>query len=376
MHLSPRVARHLGCGLVMTSVLWLFFGAYLQPAPAADPLATESTCITFTGTNPFSGNGGPIGVAFGPGHLLVTRPFSGNPQQVHYINSACTITQTCTLPALSAGFTTGSFESYIDTRPDAPGFGAWNSAGHPPHTIFVTQGSKIIKQPWSAGSCPAPSIFTTIPDLATAPANNGIIFDRAGGFDTAGPSSGRKMIVTNFATHKIFLVDSSGSFTLYTTLPDTIEGPDVAPTGFGVFGGFLFVASETTGHIWAVPPPGSACPGGLPTSTSLGVTSCVVASVTAAEMVRFVPATPCHFGATMATFFDAIFDPFGPGAIKMLPETAFAGLFGNTHALVTTEAGAPGLGKFLLTASTGSSSVTVSPFAAPSGQHEGGAFCR
>ncbi len=363
MQPAARTARGLGRALVMMCVLCLsVIGASPQPAPAADPLATESTCIIFTGTT-----GGPIGVAFGPGRLLVTRPFSGNPQQVHFIDQSCTIVATCTLPP-QTGFTTGSFESYIATVPSEPGFAA---AGWTPHTIFVTQGSKIIKIPWSASgsTCSSASTFTTIPALATAPANNGVTFDEVGGF-------GHDMIVTHFAAHEVFRVTSGGAAALYTTLPDPIEGPDVAPIGFGVYGGFLFVASETTGHIWAVPPPGSACPSGLTSSMSLGVTSCVVASVTAAEMVRFVPATTCHFGATMASFFDAIFDPFGPGSIKMLPATAFAGLFGNTHALVTTEVGAPGLGKFLLTASTGSSSVTVTPFAAPSGQHEGAAFCR
>ena len=76
----------------------------------------------------------------------------------------------------------------------------------------------------------------------------GITFDLNGSF-------GNKMLVTT-SFGNVYTVTSGGAATLLATVPQDVEGLDIAPASFGSFGGQLIVASEATGTLRAIKPSG------------------------------------------------------------------------------------------------------------------------
>lgn len=84
----------------------------------------------------------------------------------------------------------------------------------------------------------------------------GILFDPVGSF-------GHDMLITT-NTGNVYRVNSGGSASLLASIGADTEGLDIAPAGFGSFGGQLVVASEGTGQINAIDTAGNI--------TNLGLT--------------------------------------------------------------------------------------------------------
>lgn len=234
-----------------------------------------------------------IGIAAAPDRVLITNYNCGDPRQVISVNSTGASTMFASLPSRGSG----CYEDYLAISPGLGGF--------PVNHVYVDQGPNIVEtDPYGTYL----GVFATIPSLPSD--HNGITFDHVGAF-------GFDMILTG-SNGQIWRVNHLGIRTLVTTLAAvTFEGPEVAPVGFGSFGGDLFLAAETNGTIVAI----------SPTST---VT--VVGSFPLAESIRFIPPTPCNFGTTGAPFFDVI---TGSRQVIMFPSSNFTGKNGN--ALVTGE---------------------------------------
>ena len=81
----------------------------------------------------------------------------------------------------------------------------------------------------------------------------GIMFDQGGTF-------GNQMLVTT-SSGEVYTVSNGGVATALANLSQNVEGLDIAPAGFGSYGGQLIVSSENGGGLfWAVKPNGSVTP--------------------------------------------------------------------------------------------------------------------
>jgi len=284
----------------------------------------------------------PVGVAFRPGSgpgegILVTTPFNcGSPRGVVSLDHTGAQTGFSLLPDQ----VTCAAEDYIAVSP--AGLPHW-----PANRVYVIQDRNIYE---GKGS---PLVFSTTP-FATLPStcdssgnspHPGITFDTVGTF-------GHQMIATCF-NGAVFTVgpEKDPTVTLVATVPDNIEGPNVAPESFGALGGCILLGAEFTGSVWSV------CPGG---ATSL------VGSWPAAESARFVPSrngqTPCEYDGSGGAYFQALFDE---NIIAKLPASDFLGF--NGQGIIPSEANA-GLGLF----PQGGPIVSFPTFLG--GAHEGSTF--
>jgi hypothetical protein len=105
-----------------------------------------------------------------------------------------------------------------------------------------------------------------------AGAINGIAFDRVGGF------GGSLLVTRKRGTHDdVFAIDCAGrSRSITRTAPVAEGGIAVAPETFGRFGGYLVMADELSGRIWAISPRGRhrlVANSGLPAGPDTGVES-------------------------------------------------------------------------------------------------------
>lgn len=121
----------------------------------------------------------------------------------------------------------------------------------------------------------AKSAFATIPNVTSL---TGITFDTVGTFGyrlvvTAGVSGGKTEVAA---------VDCAGTVSVITRAAPAMEGGiEVAPAGFGSFGGMLVAPDEYSGNIYAVAANGSSkrvVASGLPKGSDIGV-----------EGVAFIP---------------------------------------------------------------------------------------
>ncbi|HEY6104234.1 MAG TPA: hypothetical protein VI007_13520 [bacterium] len=238
-------------------------------------------------------------------------------------------------------------ERYVDV---SPGFGGF--APYRDH-VFVTWGHKILRIPpdgcGSGSGCVAN--FTTISECTES--HTGITFDPWGAF-------GYNMIVT-CNNGKVFKVTSGGAATQLVDLHQPIESPGVAHPNFGACGGCVFVASETTGNIFAVRPDGTVFGGGP------------VANLPMAEAIHPIPVNVCNFGTSGGAFFTAIFSGVESTGVYQFPKTSFtmSGQPLNGNILVTSESAETGIS--VLKPSGGGYALT--PWHTPVGQNEGGDFC-
>jgi hypothetical protein len=289
----------------------------------------------------FSAVNQPIGVAAVPGRLLVTRPFcegtaTPSTREVVSLDSAGTATQFAPLPSAPGVCR----EQYIAIAPGAP----WTAGD-----VYVLQWPNILKVP--AGG-PA-TTFAIIPSAAATPESAGIVFDRVG---TVGDPAtfGRDMIISGGSTGELWRVTSAGVATLVTTVVgQTLEGPDVAPLGYGPLGGQVWVASETLAQVVAISP--------------AGVVTTVVSFV-GAEGVHVVPAGLANFGTSGGAFFVAVFDV---NAITKFPASDFTAVAGKV--LIRSENPSfDGIG--LIDVNGTNTGYVVSTFQTSIGQQEGAAF--
>jgi hypothetical protein len=237
------------------------------------PLATPSTFATL---------GRPVGVAATATRLLVTQ---AQRSTVKAIDSTGAVSLFATLPT-----TERSIEPYIAVSSGLGGF--------PPGKVYVVVRQRI----WqiSANGSNA-KVFKKIPGLSAG--NNGITFDTVGTF-------GFNMIITD-RRGPVWTVTSSGLATQIVDVMEQIEGPVVAPTTFGNFGGQLLVASEFVGQVLAISP------------TDFSIST--VGSWESAEGVDIVPPAVCEFEASGGAYFVAMEDE---NRIVKFPATDFTGLEG------------------------------------------------
>jgi hypothetical protein len=276
--------------------------------------------------------GTPIGVAVDTARLLYTQyvvTSSGDP-------AIFSVSDTGVVSVFAPSFPSGagSIEKYIDI---SPGLGAWASKAH---YVYVTQGSEIYEITPDGAQV---SLFATLPPGTVTHA--GITFDSEGTFNN-------DMIVTDPGGN-VFRVDSGGSVTLVAPVGESpIEGPSVAPVGFGPHGGEVWVAAEAAGAVFAV--------------RNDGTVSAITREIPGAENVRVVPADLAEFGTSGGAYFAADY----PGRIIKYPAADFAGLAGNV--LVGQETAGGGI--MMISESGGT--YNVSPFdpTAFQGSAEGAAF--
>ena len=114
----------------------------------------------------------------------------------------------------------------------------------------------------------------------------GILFDSVGTF-------GNDMLITT-NSGQVYRVNSAGSASLLASVGEDTEGLDIAPAGFGPYGGQLIVASEGSGAIRAI--------------NTLGSIS-FVAAVSSAEELTFVPLNLGASGNPVEGFYGANYTP-------------------------------------------------------------------
>ncbi len=187
-----------------------------------------------------------------------------------------------------------TIEPYIAV---SSGFG-----GFPPGKVYVVVRQKIWQISASGSNA---KVFKKIPALSAG--NNGITFDTVGTF-------GFNMIITD-RRGPVWTVTSAGVATQIADVLDQIEGPAVAPSTFGAFGGQLLVASEFSGKVFAIDP------------VTFAIST--VGSWESAEGVDIVPPTVCEFGASGGAYFVAMEDE---NRIVMFPALDFTGLEGQALA--------------------------------------------
>jgi len=280
-----RIRRPLGLlclpALLISLVMAQQAAAVTQPPTSAGESAT--------GPSTFATLGKPVGVAATANALLVTQ---AQRNTVKAIDSSGNVTLFATLP------TTGtSIEPYIAVSSGMGGF--------PAGKVYVVVRQKIFQISPNGSNV---KLFKKILGLSSG--NNGITFDTVGTF-------GFNMIITD-RRGPVWTVTSSGVATQIVDVMAQIEGPAVAPSTFGAFGGQLLIASEFTGTVIAIAP------------TTFTIST--VGSWASAEGVDIIPSTVCEFGASGGAYFVAMEDE---NRIVKFPALDFAGLDGQ--ALATSE---------------------------------------
>lgn len=140
----------------------------------------------------------------------------------------------------------------------------------------------------------------------------GILFDPVGSFS-------HDMLVTT-TTGDVYRVNSSGTASVLASVGTDTEGLDVAPVGFGNFGGQLVVVSEGTGQINAINTSG--------TITNLGLT------ITGGpEELTFVPLNLGSSGNPVEGFYGSNYTQ----NVLKADASQFSGYLGD--AIVTSEFG-------------------------------------
>lgn len=224
----------------------------------------------------------PVGVASSSSALYVT---DSNTQNVYTIDDTGNVSFFAAIPnpASTPPDWDGTSEKYLAI---SPGFDKWD-----PEYVYVTQGGQIYKVPpngsgFEAGASPAPSPFATIP---------GCGFDHTGiTFDQLGTSGFNYDMIVTCNNGGVWRVDPAGSPSPVTNTGTTIEGPVVAPSGFGLYGGQIWVAAENDGggQVHAIDNQGHVTYG--------------IVSWGGAEALLAIPSNPCSFGDSEGNVFAAI----------------------------------------------------------------------
>ena len=178
--------------------------------------------------------------------------------------------------------------------------------GFPSRDIYVASANGIVHITNDGGSS---DVFVS----GLSGAVRGILFDSVGSF-------GHDMLVTTILGN-VYRIKSDGSTQLLAAVGEDTEGLDIAPPGFGAFGGQLVVASEGSGRLRAI------TTGGVVTdlSATFGFT------IPGAEELTFVPLNLGASGNPVEGFYGA---NYTPNVVKA-DASQFAGFQGD--AIVTSE---------------------------------------
>ena len=196
------------------------------------------------------------------------------------------------------------------------------SAGFTPRDVFATEGDQVFRVD-SSGTV---TLFATLPGCVASD-HNGITFDHFGtyGFD---------MIVT-CQMGNVFRVNGSGTVTHIATIfpggGGTVEGPSVVPPNFGPHGGEIWAADENNNAVHTV---------GLPPSYT--VTQNVLSHIDA-EGVYVIPNPPCTYCGNAFYLAEQQLNQL----VWSYPLSDFTGLGGNV--IVTSEQGGTGADTSLVT---------------------------
>jgi hypothetical protein len=146
------------------------------------------------------------------------------------------------------------------------------------------------------------STVTSFASFTKEGGDMGLTYDSTGSF-------GHDLIVTG-SSGRVWTVNQTGGVTLVANLHLHIEGPAVAPWGFGSDGGYLFVAAQGKDTVYAIAPDGSFA---------------AFTSWTSAESVAFPSYCQCGFGEGRGVFFVA---NVTSGTIEAFPASYFTTLKG------------------------------------------------
>ncbi|MBV9764254.1 MAG: hypothetical protein JOZ48_05355 [Acidobacteriaceae bacterium] len=211
-------------------------------------LTTIQPSLCQAQTTVTSGVVGPVGIAATQDQLLVSDYTCTHVYSVGSEGDA-TLFATLPQPAGLAGVT--NCETYLAISTGAGGF--------PTGDVYATQGPNVYQ---IAPDGSAVTLFTVLPGVSGyVNVHTSITFDNVGSF-------GNQMIVTssNGGPSTVYTVNSSGVATQMTItgtdasgglIATQVEGPAVAPSTAEPYGGYLFVAAEKVGGIYAISPSGA-----------------------------------------------------------------------------------------------------------------------
>jgi len=191
--------------------------------------------------------------------------------------------------------------------------------GFPKGDIYVAQGNSVIHYN-NAGTSVDLNFATGL--VSGGEGVRGILFDSTGGF-------GFNMLASTDIGN-IYKIGPGGatSPTAFATITgENIEGMDIAPPGFGPYGGDLIVGSDSDGKVYAITPSGTVANVGNPIFTDQN---------NQAEELTFVPLNLGASGNPLEGFYGSNY------AVNVLKADAsqFAGLQGDL--IITTEFGSNG----------------------------------
>ena len=367
-----RAGAVLSAALVGAGATVALLGA---PASAATVITGNTTVATIAHI------GGPLGIAASGGDIYVTHPYGEVVTEYVTVLSARGTTSEA-IPKFTVGefcaahttftcqFSSFTIEPYVAVAPGTA------TSKFPGGEVYITQGPNVYEMPAGGG---AVSPFTTVPGMFTGvyrPCCNVPEYASGITFDTVGTYT-HDMILTS-PNGTVWKVTATGTATELATLgthtpggnnPATvIEGPAVAPRSFTPYGGDLLVAAENQDKVFAL------------TAATGSAAFKPIATVTQAEGIEVIPASPCAVTVTVSgtrTPYSWFSSTFGTTTVSALPASAFAGL--GTHVLVqsehsgsTTTAQTPAV--TLLTPEAGTTPFSAALFVQHMTQQEGATF--
>ena len=228
------------------------------------PFCQAQTIVT-------SGVTGPVGIAATRDQLLVSDYTCTS---VFSVDASGTATLFAKLPVPTGLIGVNNCETYLAISRGLGGF--------PSGAVYATQGPNIYQIPGTGSPDGSQvTLFSVLPGVSGyVNAHTDITFDNVGTF-------GNQMIVTttNGGPSTVYTVSAEGAATpMSLSGKDTsggligteVEGPEVAPKTAGSYGGYVFVAAEDVGGIYAISPSGTVSP--------------LIPVPGSPEAVRFVPA--------------------------------------------------------------------------------------
>jgi YVTN family beta-propeller protein len=178
----------------------------------------------------------------------------------------------------------------------SPGLGNF-----PAGEVFVLLKGHLFEIPAGGSALPVASSLT-LANLTSG--TMGLTFDATGSF-------GYTLIATGGSRGAVVEIDAALEVQTVGSFGTAVEGPSVAPAGFGSVGGNLLAAKASGSTVFAMTPSGS--------------TSTFAAYGSPAEGVAFIPTVGCSFSTTGDSYFVA---DTSANSVLAVPASAFASYTG------------------------------------------------
>ena len=189
--------------------------------------------------------------------------------------------------------------------------------------VFVLLAGELFEVPAAGSSAPIAAALT-LANLTRG--NMGLAFDATGTF-------GYTLLAVGGSHGFVDEIDAASEVRSLGSFGVNVEGPAVAPTGFGTVGGELVVAQSFGSSVLAMDPTGSVRP-----FASYG---------SPAEGISFVPTIACSFSTTGDAYFVA---DTSNNSLLAVPASTFGKVAGS--GLILGEARGAGVGLLLTNGST------------------------